>query len=141
MIAIPFGIIGVIIAFGAHGEPFSFVALMGVVGLSGVVVNDSLVLVNHLNRLRREGNFENIRQLVSNGTANRLRPIIMTTLSTVVALLPLAYGLGGTALFMSPMALALGWGLVFATPLTLVLLPCLYVIGNDIKSLLASEKH
>jgi multidrug efflux pump subunit AcrB len=56
----------------------------------------------------------------------------MTTLSTVAALLPLAYGLGGTALFMSPMALALGWGLAFATPLTLILLPCLYVIGNDI---------
>ncbi len=135
MIAIPFGIIGVIIAFGFHGEPFSFVAIMGIIGLSGVAVNDSLVLVNHLNRLRKSGEYDNMKQLVSDGTADRLRPIIMTTMTTVAALLPLAYGLGGTALFMSPMALALGWGLIFATPLTLVLLPCLYVIGDDIKKI------
>ena len=132
MAAIPFGIIGVIVAFGFHGEPFSFVAIMGIVGLSGVVVNDSLVLVNHLNKLRRSGEYESIKELVSVGATDRLRPIVMTTLSTVVALLPLAYGLGGTALFMSPMALALGWGLIFATPLTLILLPCMYVIGDDI---------
>jgi multidrug efflux pump subunit AcrB len=136
MIAIPFGIMGVIFAFGIHSEPFSFVAIMGVVGLSGVVVNDSLVLVNHLNRLREKGGYDSIRELVSHGAADRLRPIVMTTLSTVVALLPLAYGLGGTALFMAPMALALGWGLIFATPLTLVLLPCLYVIAEDIRRLL-----
>jgi multidrug efflux pump subunit AcrB len=140
MIAIPFGIIGVIIAFGMHSEPLSFVAIMGVIGLSGVVVNDSLVLVNHLNTLKKTNNFDNMKQLVSVGTADRLRPILMTTLSTVVALLPLAYGLGGTALFMSPMALALGWGLLLATPLTLVLLPCLYIIGNDIKNLLRLQK-
>jgi multidrug efflux pump subunit AcrB len=132
MIAIPFGIVGVIIAFGIHSEPFSFVAIMGIVGLSGVVVNDSLVLVNHLNKLKKNGGYENMKQLVSDGTADRLRPIIMTTLSTVAALLPLAYGLGGTALFMAPMALALGWGLMFATPITLALLPSLYVIGDDI---------
>jgi multidrug efflux pump subunit AcrB len=140
MVAIPFGIIGVIIAFGFHGEPFSFVAIMGIIGLSGVVVNDSLVLVNHLNRLRKSGQYDNMKQLVSDGTADRLRPIIMTTLTTVVALLPLAYGLGGTALFMSPMALALGWGLIFATPLTLVLLPCLYVIGDDITKIFRKAK-
>jgi multidrug efflux pump subunit AcrB len=140
MIAIPFGIIGVIIAFGIHAEPFSFVAIMGVVGLSGVVVNDSLVLVNHLNRLRKTGQYNDVKILVSDGAANRLRPIIMTTMSTVVALLPLAYGLGGTALFMSPMALALGWGLIFATPLTLILLPCLYVIGDDMSRILKRSK-
>lgn len=132
MLAIPFGIIGVIIAFALHAEPFSFVAIMGLVGLSGVVVNDSLVLVNHLNNLKKKGSYKSMRELVSKGAADRLRPIVMTTLSTVAALLPLAYGLGGTALFMAPMALALGWGLVFATPLTLVLLPSLYVIGDDL---------
>lgn len=62
------------------------------------------------------------------------RAVVMTTLTTVVALLPLAYWIGGTDPFMAPMALALGWGLVFATPLTLVLLPCLYMIGQDINS-------
>jgi multidrug efflux pump subunit AcrB len=132
MMAIPFGVTGVIIAFAFHGEPFSFVAIMGIIGLSGVVVNDSLVLVDHINNLKREGGSTNIREIIAEGTADRLRAIVMTTLTTVAALLPLAYGIGGTAIFMAPMALALGWGLIFATPLTLVLVPCLYMIGQDI---------
>jgi multidrug efflux pump subunit AcrB len=140
MVAIPFGIIGVIIAFGLHGEPLSFVAIMGIVGLSGVVVNDSLVLVNHINRLRKETPGTDMKRLVAQGTENRLRAIVMTTLTTVVALLPLAYGLGGTAVFMAPMALALGWGLLFATPLTLILVPSLYVIGQDIGNLFKRKK-
>jgi multidrug efflux pump subunit AcrB len=131
MAAIPFGITGVIISFGLHGEPFSFVAIMGIIGLCGVVVNDSLVLVNHINDLRRQKPTEGIREIVAEGTADRLRAIILTTLTTVAALLPLAYGLGGTAIFMAPMALALGWGLVLATPLTLILVPCLYMVGQD----------
>ena len=134
MMAIPFGITGVIIAFGLHGQPLGFVAVMGIIGLSGVVVNDSLVLVNHLNDLKRKRRGDNIFDIIAEGTADRLRAIVMTTLTTVVALLPLAYGIGGTDPFMAPMALALGWGLLFATPLTLVLLPCLYLIGQDINS-------
>jgi len=132
MMAIPFGIIGVIVAFAFHGEPFSFVAIMGIIGLSGVVVNDSLVMVNHINDLKRQKRGEKILKIVAEGTADRLRPIVLTTLTTVAALLPLAYGLGGIAIFMAPMALALGWGLVFATPLTLILVPCLYMIGQDV---------
>ncbi len=132
MVAIPFGITGVVIAFGFHGEPFSFMAIMGIIGLSGVVVNDSLVMVSRINDLRAQGRRDNILNIVAEGTADRLRAIILTTLTTAVALLPLAYGVGGSALFMAPMALALGWGLLFATPLTLVLVPCLYVIGQDI---------
>ncbi|MEE9464178.1 MAG: efflux RND transporter permease subunit, partial [Candidatus Neomarinimicrobiota bacterium] len=135
MAAIPFGLTGVIVAFGLHGEPFSFVAIMGIIGLSGVVVNDSLVLVNHINDLKRARANENIRELIAEGTADRLRAIILTTLTTGVALLPLAYGIGGTALFMGPMALALGWGLIFATPLTLMLVPSFYMIGDDIGNL------
>ncbi len=140
IVAIPFGIIGVIITFALHGEPFGFVAIMGIIGLSGVVVNDSLVLVNHLNLLRRQRPEDNIREIVAEGTSDRLRAIILTTLTTVVALLPLAYGLGGTAVFMAPMALALGWGLVFATLLTLILVPCLYTIGQDIRGLFVRKK-
>jgi multidrug efflux pump subunit AcrB len=72
---------------------------------------------------------------VAKGASERLRPILLTTASTVAGLLPLAYGFGGADPYMSPMALALGWGLLFATPLTLVLLPCLYVVGADIHRL------
>ena len=132
MIAIPFGIVAVIIAFALHGEPLGFLALMGLVGLSGVVVNDSLVLVNHINELRRKHSDKGIVELVAMGTANRLRAVIMTTLTTGAGLIPLAYGIGGSDPFIAPMALALGYGLLFATPLTLVFIPCLYVVRNDV---------
>ncbi|MCK4251373.1 efflux RND transporter permease subunit [candidate division WOR-3 bacterium] len=137
IVAIPFGVVGVIIAFALHGEPMSFVGMLGVVGLAGVVVNDSLVLVNHINRLKREKQGENLLTLVAQGTANRFRAVILTTLTTVASLIPLAYGLGGSDPFMAPTALALGYGLLFATPLTLVLVPCLYVVQNDVKRLAA----
>jgi multidrug efflux pump subunit AcrB len=140
MVAIPFGITGVIIAFGFHGQPFSFTAIMGIIGLSGVVVNDSLVMVNHINDLRVRRSRESVMKIVADGTADRLRAIILTTITTVAALLPLAYGIGGTAVFMAPMALALGWGLLFATPLTLILVPCLYMIGQDLVRLRGSKR-
>jgi multidrug efflux pump subunit AcrB len=131
MAAIPFAIVGVIIAFMLHGEPMSFMGMLGVIGLAGVVVNDSLVLVSHLNDLKRNEERKSFLEMVGEGTGNRLRPIILTTLTTAAGLLPLAYGWGGTDVFIAPMALALGYGLIFATPLTLVLVPCLYVIQND----------
>ena len=140
LVSVPFGIVGVIIAFGLHGEALSFLGVMGVIGMIGVVVNDSLVLVNHLNNLRKWNPDWSIRKLVSEGTSHRLRAILLTTLTTVAGLLPLAYGLGGTDLYMQPMALALGYGILFATPLTLVLVPSLYMIGADIGGLFRREK-
>ena len=140
LVSVPFGIIGVIIAFGLHGQSLSFLGVMGVIGMIGVVVNDSLVLVNHLNNLRKSNPDWGIRKLVSEGTSHRLRAILLTTLTTVAGLLPLAYGLGGTDLYMQPMALALGYGILFATPLTLVLVPSLYMIGADIGGLFRRKK-
>jgi multidrug efflux pump subunit AcrB len=136
LVAIPFGIVGIIIAFVIHGEPMSFMGMLGAIGLAGVVVNDSLVLVNHINESRKEHPDVSLKSLVAEGTANRLRPVLLTTMTTVVGLIPLAYGFGGTDPFMAPTALALGYGLLFATPLTLVLLPCLYLIQSDVKRLL-----
>jgi multidrug efflux pump subunit AcrB len=132
LIAVPFGFVGVILALAIHGEPLGFLAMIGAIGLVGVVVNDSLVLVNHLNDLRKQNPDMPMRKLVAMGASNRLRAIVLTTLTTVVGLLPLAYGIGGTNLYMSPMALALGYGLLFATPITLILVPCLYLIFDDI---------
>jgi len=141
MVAVPFGAIGVIIAFIVHRENPSFLAMMGGIGLTGVVVNDSLVLVNHLNSLRKKKPNTPIREIIAEGTSDRLRAIILTTLTTVSALLPLAYGIGGVDIYMSPMALVMGWGLMFATPLTLVLIPCLYEVANDLAGLLKKEIH
>ncbi|UCD37601.1 MAG: efflux RND transporter permease subunit, partial [Fidelibacterota bacterium] len=140
MAAIPFGITGVIFAFGFHGLDFGFFSMLGIIGLSGIVVNDSLVLINHVNALRKAEPDKSIVDILAQGTADRMRAIIMTTVTTVVALLPLAYGWGGTDSWMSPMALALGWGLIFATPLTLVLVPCLYMAGHDMRGMLRRGK-
>ena len=141
LVSVPFGIIGVIVAFALHGENLSFLGVMGIIGMVGVVVNDSLVLVNHLNNLKKWNPDWSVRKLVSEGTSHRLRAILLTTLTTVAGLLPLAYGLGGTDLYMQPMALALGYGILFATPLTLVLVPSLYMIGADIGELLRRKKR
>ncbi len=137
MAAIPFGIIGVIIAFVLHNEPMSFMGMLGTIGLIGVVVNDSLVLANHLNELRQNKPNAKLIALVAEGTANRLRPVILTTLTTVVGLLPLAYGIGGSDPFMAPTALALAYGLLFATLLTLVLVPSMYLVQLDIEKLIS----
>jgi multidrug efflux pump subunit AcrB len=140
MMSIPFAVIGLVIAFALHGEVFSFLGLLGVVGMAGVVVNDSLVLVNYLNELRSRNPSVPVVRIAAQGTADRLRAIILTTVSTAAGLLPLAYGIGGTDVNMMPMALALGWGLLFATPLTLVLIPSLYLIGFDIRAFFARSR-
>jgi multidrug efflux pump subunit AcrB len=136
MVAIPFGIMGVIFAFAFHAQDFGFVAAVGVIGLAGVLVNDSLVLVNHINKLRTKSPDESVAKLVSEGTTHRLRAVLLTTLTTVGGLLPLAYGFGGTDPYMAPMALAIAWGLAFGTPITLILVPCLYVIRHDLGRIL-----
>jgi len=140
VVAIPFGIAGVIFALALHGEPLGFFALIGTIGLAGVVVNDSLVMVSHLNKLTTRRSGENILEVVAEGASDRLRAIILTSLTTVSGLLPLAYGIGGTDEWMAPMALTLGYGILFATPLTLVLVPCLYLVRDDLLKLYKRRK-
>jgi multidrug efflux pump subunit AcrB len=130
MLAIPFGFIGVIIGFYVHDLPLSFMALLGVVGLAGVVVNDSIVLVEFVNNLRREG--KDRRSSIIQGCRLRLRPVLLTTITTVFGLVSVAYMLGGGDPFIRPAAMAIVWGLSFATLLTLILIPCVYAIMDDI---------
>jgi multidrug efflux pump subunit AcrB len=140
MFTIPFGAIGVIFALTAHNENISFAGMMGMIGLAGVVVNDAIVLLTHVNELRKQRPEADLRQLVAEGASDRLRAITLTTTTTVAGVLPIAYGLGGTNLFMAPMALTLGYGLIFATTLTLILVPCMYMIGDDMRRLLRKKK-
>lgn len=132
MAAIPFGLIGVIAAFALHGASVGFLAMLGVVGLTGIVVNDSLILVNLVNRLRAERRDAPYHELIVEAARSRLRPILLTSITTVAGLLPMAYGIGGSDPFAAPMALAMGYGILFATPLTLVLLPCLLATLDDL---------
>jgi multidrug efflux pump subunit AcrB len=133
--AVPFGVMGVIWAFALHGMQLGFLAMMGTVGLCGVVVNDSLVLVNHINDLRRRSTGTDLREVVATASADRLRPVLLTSFTTIVGVTPLVYGIGGSDPFIVPMVLALGYGVMFATPLTLAMIPCLYFVGEDLKGL------
>ncbi|MDH3198081.1 MAG: efflux RND transporter permease subunit, partial [Candidatus Krumholzibacteria bacterium] len=135
MTAIPLGVIGVIAALALHGQQPSFMAMMGLIGLSGVVVNDSLVLVNHINTLRKGRPGVPMIEIVSDAASDRLRAIVLTTLTTVAGLLPLAYGVGGADPFIAPMVLVMGFGLLFASPVTLALVPSLYLVMDDAQRL------
>ncbi|MFW5807862.1 MAG: efflux RND transporter permease subunit [Spirochaetota bacterium] len=138
IVAIPFGLLGVVFAFYLHGMPLSFMGIMGAIGLSGVVVNDSLIMVDYINQLRREPDRHDwtLKRIVIEGAQTRLRPIILTTVTTFVGLLPTAYGMGGRDAFILPTAISLSWGLFFSTVLVLLLLPSFYLIAEDITSLL-----
>ena len=139
LLTVPFGLIGALLAFKLHNIPLSFMGIVGIIGLSGVVVNDSIVMVDFINRLiKRKANDGDKFYLIDNiveGAARRLRPILLTTITTVAALVPSIYGLGGDLGSLKPTLLALGYGLLFATTLTLILIPALYVISVDIKTL------
>ncbi len=137
--AIPFSLIGVVLAFLSHGHPFSFLAMMGVIGLAGVVVNDSIVLVDFANNMRDQNPEMPIDQVVLDAGALRLRAVLLTTITTVLGLLPTAYGIGGRDPFLVPMALAFAWGLTFATFLTLIVVPILYKSEFEFKNWLARK--
>lgn len=122
---VPFGLAGVVMTFFTFGMPISFLGIIGTLGLIGVMVNDSLVMVSHLNDLRREHQ-RLTPDLMVEGCKVRLRPVMLTTITTVVGLIPTILGLGGYEPFIIPLVLSLAGGLVFATPITLVLVPVLY---------------
>jgi multidrug efflux pump subunit AcrB len=123
--AVPFGMIGVVLAFLILDMPIGFMALMGILGLVGVVINDSIVLVTFINREIEKTKV--IFPAIIEGCKSRLRPVILTTVTTVVGLLPVAHAPGGDP-FLKPMATSFAYGLLFSTSLTLVFVPCCYVI-------------
>jgi len=126
MLAIPFAANGVIVGHVVMGLSFGILSMMGMVALAGVVVNDSLILVSFVNQLRREG--EPLVQALLSAGQLRLRPILLTTITTVAGLTPLGFFASGQAKFLSPMAISIIFGLAVATVLTLVIVPCSYAI-------------
>jgi len=137
MLAIPFGAIGVIFSFYLHDlfwkpMPLSFFSSLGMVALTGVVVNSSLVLLVFIQRARQQG--MDIHEAIIQAGRRRLRAVLLTAITTIVGLLPTAYGWGGLDHFVSPMALSLSWGLVFATFITLFTIPATLAVGHDIRT-------
>ena len=129
MIAIPFGIVGAILGHLLMGYNLSLMSMMGIVALSGVVVNDSLVLIDFANRQQRDG--ASPAEAIRIAGLRRFRHIVLTTLTTFGGLAPMIFETSRQARFMIPMALSLGFGILFATVITLILVPCLYLLIED----------
>ncbi len=123
---VPLALIGVVLALAATGTSVSVVVFLGAIMLAGIVVNNSIVLVDYINRLRHHGMAK--IDAVRKAAQVRLRPILMTTLTTVLGLLPMALGLGEGAEIRAPMAIAVIGGLVVSTLLTLVVIPVFYSV-------------
>lgn len=139
MSVIPFGAVGAITGHYVLGEQLMFFSALGIVALSGVVVNASLVLVDYANRQRRQG-METVEAILM-ATSVRFRPIILTSVTTFVGLIPLmSTSTPATAPFL-PMAISLAWGVLFATVITLLLVPCLYLMVEDFLQLLPKVRN
>jgi multidrug efflux pump subunit AcrB len=129
MTAIPFGIVGAVIGHILLGYDLSIVSLMGVVALSGVVVNDSLIMIDYANQKRKEG--FSIYESSHEAGLLRFRPIMLTTLTTFGGLTPNILETSSQAFYVIPMAISLGFGIVFDTAIILVIVPCLYLVLED----------
>jgi multidrug efflux pump subunit AcrB len=130
MVAIPFGIVGAVLGHVLMGYSLSLMSMMGIVALSGVVVNDSLVLIDYANRLHRNDGLTPFDAIHQAGI-RRFRPIILTTFTTFGGLAPIIFETSMQARFLIPMAISLGFGILFATSITLILVPCLYLMIDD----------
>jgi multidrug efflux pump subunit AcrB len=130
MSVIPFGFIGAVLGHVLFGISLSMLSILGLVALAGVVVNDSLILVEFANRRRADG--LSIEEALLAAGKQRFRAIVLTTLTTFVGLLPMLFETSMQAQFVIPMAISLSFGIVFATTMTLILVPCCYRIVYDI---------
>jgi multidrug efflux pump subunit AcrB len=139
MLAIPFGIVGAMAGHLIMGYSLSLLSLFGVVALSGVVVNDSLVLIHFANRRRKQGMPP--LDAIRDAAIHRFRPILLTTLTTFGGLTPMMFETSRQARFLIPMAISLGYGILFATVITLLLVPSFYMILEDVRQLVASAKE
>jgi multidrug efflux pump subunit AcrB len=128
--AIPFGLVGAIAGHILLGFDLSLISIMGVIALSGVVVNDSIIMIDYANKMRdRMPVFEAIRE----AGLRRFRPILLTTVTTFGGLTPIIMEKSLQAQYLIPMAISLGFGIIFATAIILVLVPCLYLSAEEFK--------
>lgn len=134
MFAIPFGIVGAVLGHILLGFNLSLISMMGIVALSGVVVNDSLIMVDYANRQRQQGSLP--YQAITDAGVRRFRPILLTTLTTFGGLTPIILETSRQAVFLIPMAISLGFGILFATSIILLMVPCFYMSVEDVRGFL-----
>ena len=131
LFAVPFGMIGAMVGVLLSNATLSIVVMFGIVALSGIVVNDSIVLIDFINKHREQG--YNKWYAILKGSSIRLRPIVLTSLTTIIGLIPMAIGLGGKSPIWMPMANTIIFGLAFATLMTLFVMPAFYAITTDLR--------
>ena len=124
LLSIPFAIVGTVILFFILGQSFNMMALIGIIMLGGIAVNDSIIFVDRINQLRELGMEKKLA--IAQAGQQRLRPILMTSVITIIALIPLTLGFGDSVALRAPMALAVIGGMVTSTILTLIVIPCVY---------------
>jgi HAE1 family hydrophobic/amphiphilic exporter-1 len=140
MFSVPVSIVGVIPVMLLTNTTFNMQSIMGVIMLIGIVVNNAIVLVDYINLMRREKNLSVFEAVVQSGRL-RLRPILMTTLTTILGLLPLSFGWGAGGEIQAALARVVIGGLTASTLITLVLIPVVYVTANDIKVYVNEKKR
>ena len=128
---LPFAVVGVILGHLFFGYNLQFLSVIGLLALIGIVVNDSLILIDFLKKLREKG-LSKVEAVIQSCEV-RARPIILTSVTTFLGISPLIFFATGQTKFLSPMAVSLGFGLLFATILILLVLPCFYLIVDDLK--------
>lgn len=134
--SIPLGLVGVLYSFALVQRPLSFLAFIGVIGLSGVVINSAIILVDFIEELKRDNPNMNLKDILVQASKQRLRAVLATGLTTVVGLLPTAFGIGGEDPLLIPITFALSWGMIIGTVLSLIWIPSAYLILEDFKSFL-----
>jgi len=139
MSTIPLGLVGFSIAFFFHNKPISFLAMIGVIGLAGIIVNAGIVLISFIDQMKEEG-VMNLHEILVKASGMRLRAVLVTSLTTISGLIPTAYGIGGSDSMLVPMTMAMAWGLTSGTILTLVWVPCAYAILEDWNDFLKRKK-
>jgi multidrug efflux pump subunit AcrB len=137
MMAIPFGLIGAVFGHLVMGKEFTMISLFGIVALSGIVVNDALILIDFINRAARSG--VDIETAVVESGKARFRPVLLTSVTTIVGLLPILLERSFQAQFLIPMAISICFGLLAATLLTLLYVPALYLIVRDVRNLVVAR--
>ncbi|MEQ9366363.1 MAG: efflux RND transporter permease subunit, partial [Leptospirales bacterium] len=135
---IPLGIVGIVVGFLISGKALSFLAMIGIIGLAGVQVNASIMLIAFIDQLRREG--MDAREALVQAARQRFRPILLTTLTTMGGLFPTAYSLGGSDPMLIPVTLALAWGLAFGTFGSLVFVPAVFAAYLDLSDRFARRR-
>jgi HAE1 family hydrophobic/amphiphilic exporter-1 len=126
LLPIPLAVVGAVAVFYLQGKALNMMALIGIILLVGIAVNDSIILVDAINQFRKEG--LKLREAIVSAGQRRIRPIVMTSLTTILALFPLTLGFGESASLRSPMAWAVIGGLITSTMLTLIVIPCIYMV-------------